>query len=124
MGGFDEGSFAAVWCWVGFVWFWLEAVGRELFHRCLDLIDLPADVMEPFAMLVEVFRERVIWPQRLDELEAQVAHVEVGEAHADLVEDLAEEFGQPHLVAVELECVLGVADDDGDVVDFLEHAAS
>jgi hypothetical protein len=54
LGRFDESGFAALGGWVGFVWFRLEIVRSELLHRHFDVIDLPADVVEPLAMLVEM----------------------------------------------------------------------
>lgn len=75
-------------------------------------------------MFVEMFGKRVLGGEGLNELESHVAHVEMGEPDAGPIEDFTVEFGQAHLVSIEGEGSVGVAYNDGDVINFFEHGFS
>lgn len=124
MFGLDEGGLPSVGCRVGFIGFGRKVVGGEFCHGLLHVLDFPADMMKSFAVSIKVGRERVLGAERLDELEADVSHVEMSEPHSHVIEDLAQQFRKSKLIAVKGEGGLGVANDDGDVIDFLEHVAT
>lgn len=101
-----------------------ELVVRELRHRLLDVINFPTNVMKAFTVRIQVGGEGMFCAEGLNQLKLHIAHVEMGETNANFVENLTEQFGNPQLVAVECERAFGIPNDNGDVIDFLEHGVS
>ena len=66
---------------------------------------------------------RVLVAEGLHQLQAEVPHVEMGQAHPHLGEGLALQDRQPQGVAVEAQGLLGVLHRDGDVIKLLKHPA-
>ena len=67
---------------MGFVGAGFEAVVFKLLHRGGDFGDLPAKVVEAFAVFIEEGGDGVIGAERFDELELEISHVEMGETDA------------------------------------------
>jgi len=101
--------------------FRVEAVPGEAVHGSVDIADFPTQVVQPLAAFAEMVVERMLWGERLDELEPDVTHVEVGETDAGASDFFAEQEGEPEPVPVKSERVLRVPHYDSNMIDLFEH---
>ena len=97
---------------------------RQLTHRRIHIIDLPAHVVESFTKFIEMLRKRVLARQGLHELESHVSHIEVGEPHPRALQHFAIKLGQSQAITVKTQGTFGIPNNDGDVIHFFEHVAN
>ena len=64
-----------------------------------DVVDPEADVVEPLAVLGEVLRDRALVVERLDQLDEDVAAIEVGQPHVRALDLLAADDLEPEPAA-------------------------
>jgi hypothetical protein len=81
--------------------------------------------MQPFSPLAEQVDERTVGIKRLEKLDVRVASIEVREAYVRRVELLARMHCEAETSGVEPESLVGVADENGNVVQAAEmrHSA-
>ncbi len=79
-------------------------------------------MVQVLTAFAELFCEGMIVGQGFNELEINGSHVKVGETDADFLDDLAELVFQPECLLIEFEGLVGILDEDGDVIELLLHA--
>jgi hypothetical protein len=120
--GIDEGSLASTWTAVRLRLARTQAPRRQFSHSLRDVIDKPAEMMQPFTMLIEVRAQGMIRTKRLDELQMQVAEVQMCQAHSGFGNDLAQDQRQFQDIAIKPERIFGIAHNNGNMIQFLKHA--
>jgi hypothetical protein len=107
-----------------FVWIGFESELAKLLDGVVDVVNFPADVMEGLTVFRKMLLQRVVVGQWLNQLQPDVAHVQVSEPNVDSLQFLAEQNRQTHFVAIEFQRSFCVVDDNGDMVNFSEHEFS
>ena len=94
----------------------LDTLRSEPIELRPDVIDLQADVVEAFAARLEEARHTGRCVGRLDQLDVRLAHGQKGDAHAVAGNGQKHVERQAQLVAIDRQCRIHVAHDDGDVM--------
>jgi hypothetical protein len=84
---------------------------------CLgEVVDQQAQMVQPFPVLVQVPPQGMVVTQRLNQLQVQIAQIQMRQPHTRLLDDLAQHQRKTQLVPIEPQGVLGVSYHDGDVI--------
>src|SRR5262245_46076279 len=92
-------------------------------RRCAgrDVVDAEADVVQAFPPGGEELGDRTFAVERLDELQAGVAAIQIGEAYMGLLDLFARQHGEA-VGGESLQGGVGIADRDRDVVETADRA--
>ncbi len=118
--GVDERDFCSAVADFGLLIDELCAVGFELGEGGVDVFDFDADVVQPFAAFFEKLRDTAFGGCGLHQLDACVADGHDGDADVLVFDFFDGAAGEAPGGFPEGFCLFQVADDDCDVIDFVE----
>ena len=115
----EQGSFPlGPLMWRGSGW---ESLLWQVDKRLLDVINLETQVMQSGTVLFEPAVQRMPRLQRFDQLQVGISQVEMGQPDRPVVDHLAVKNLQPHTVTPDLQRLLGVGDQQGDMIETTEY---
>ena len=94
-----------------------ETGGEQLRVRGADIGHLETEIVQARSVLRQPRAQRVLWRERLDQLELGVAKIEMGEADSPAVYDFGADHAETHAISPDFERLFGRGDNDGEVIE-------